>query len=366
MEKKKETSPANYSLLKQIGIGVVTVISFILAWYLSYRFFYQGEGAVMSLWGKTTDFIGLFTGIFLVGAVVGLVGVLVEKWWVVVATYFLATASFFIFSPFKLLSLTATLFFLIVLVLTFLSIEQERKVRIRVSVYKILRRGFPAVLTMLTIVLAVSYYISTVEGIKNNGVQIPRQSFESSTGILEKYISEAYIPGFSKNMTVSEVSFQLFFNEVSKAGDNWRDMGIAPELESTLEAEDIDTDDNQAVMEAIQDNQVVHDKALELYQGTGASDNLLGSFGLGDVASSQPIIDAAYNAFNDKINDLLAPYRSIVPIAFAITFFLILQFFTFFIKWGVYGVIWLIFILLKAVGFVKVVKVKKEVEEIKL
>jgi len=320
----------------------------------------------MSIWGGTADFIGLFIGIFLVGTVVGLIGILVEKWWVVAATYFLATVSFFIFFPFKLLPVAAILFFLIILVLTFLSIERERKVRIRVNVYKILRRGFPVVLTMLAIVLAVSYYVSSVEDIKDNGVQIPRQSFDSSTDVLESYIAKVYIPGFNKDMSVSEASFQLVLNEFSQEGASWREMKIADNLESTLVTEDIDVNDNQAVMGAIKDNQVVHDKALELYQGTETSDNLLGSFGLGDVASNQPIIDAAYNALNDKINDLLQPYRSIVPIAFAITFFLMLQFFTFFIKWVVYGAVWLLFIILKATGFLQVVKVPKEIEEIKL
>ncbi|MFH2104762.1 MAG: DUF456 domain-containing protein [Parcubacteria group bacterium] len=366
MEKKKETSPANYALLKQVGLGVVAVIAFIISWYLSYRFFYQGEGASMSIWGGTTDFIGLFVGIFLVGAVVGLIGILVEKWWVVAATYFLATVSFFIFFPFKVLSVAAAFFLLIVLVLTFLSIKEERKVRIKVSVYKILRRGFPVVLTMLAIVLAISYYVSSVEDIKDNGVQIPRQSFDSSTDVLESYIAKAYIPGFNKNMSVSEASFQLMRNEFSQEGASWREMKIANDLESTLVAEGVDVDDNQAVMEAMQDNQVVHDKALELYQETEADDNLLGSLGLGDVTSNQPIIDAAYNALNDKINDLLGPYRSIVPIAFAVTFFLMLQFFTFFIKWAVYGTVWLLFIALKAVGFIRIIKVPKEIEEIKL
>ena len=345
----------------------MTVVIFILFWYLSYRFFYQsGEVNVLAMWNSMTSLLGLLFGLFLAGTMVSLLGVMVKEWWIAVVTFVLATFSFFIFYPPGLLSLAILLLLLIVLSLTFISIERERSVRIKISVYKILRRGFPVVLTMLSILLAVTYYLASAESIEEKGVQIPRQSFDSSTGILENYVAKAYIPGFTKDMSVSEASFQLLLNEIAKEGASWRDMSIATDLESTLVAEGIDINNDQAVMDAIQDNQVVREKALELYQETGTDDNILSSFGLDQMATNQPVIDAAYNALNDKINDLLQPYRNIVPIIFAVTFFLVLQFLNFFIKWIVYGTVWLIFIILKATKFVRVDKVEKLVEEINL
>lgn len=368
MEKQTKTTSPNYSLIKQIGAGAVTVLMFILFWYIAYRFFYSSDGAeAVPLLSKTSGFVGLFAGVFLVGVVVGLLGLIVEKWWLVPATYLLSILPFFLFFPFKLLHLPVVVFLMVVLVLSFFSMQREREARRRIQVHKILRLGLPAVLLMIAITMAVVYYVSSAEKIKEEGVQIPRQSFDNS-GVLESYIAEAYIPGFSKNMSVSEASFQLFLNEFSKEGDDWTQLDFAEDLRPTLEAESIDVNDNAKVLTALKNNQIVREKAVELFKETSANKNLIASFGLGEasIADNQPVIDAIYNVLNSTANEFLKPYRGIMPVAFAVTFFLMLQFSNFFIKWAAEGAVWLLFKLLKAVGFLRIVKEKKEVEDIRL
>jgi hypothetical protein len=350
-------------LTKQIVLAAIVFIFFILFWLFLSRIF-NPSGANI-----TFDFFGLlFYFVFLsfLGVLVAAVDILVERAWILLLTYFLSVALFFVFFSFKILYFFGILFLFLALIWGYFRIRGEKQDRIKFGVQKIAKYGLPLFLTFTILISAFAYYYIASDIIKKRGFQIPREVFDKTVGPLEKIIP-SFIPGFDKTATVEEVFYLFVINEMRKAGQGG-DFSVAPlppELLVLVEKKGLNLQDKEAVFEAIAIDPEIRKEAMKFIsqaqerqpQEEDEISKILKDF---NVNKEEPIFDALYKVANEQINKAVKPYLKFFPLAFAFVFFFSIKFVFLFLAWPIYFFVWLLLRILTVLNFVQLVKEKRE------
>ena len=132
---------------------------------------------------------------------------------------------FFFSFGFKLEYLAVLFIALLFFILGFLRAINEKKVRIKIQLDKILGKGLPFVLTGLALVIASAYYFSPLTFQKQNQITIPRSLFniiiQPITKLIEEQIS---IPQFSEQFDIAltgdekieDILYQAVNQEINK------------------------------------------------------------------------------------------------------------------------------------------------------
>ncbi|MEW6408038.1 MAG: hypothetical protein AB1465_05095 [Patescibacteria group bacterium] len=358
-------------LIKQIILGGVTLLFFILFWLFLSRIFNPSGASNL-----TIDFFSLvFYFVFLsfLGVLVGVDDILVERAWILLLTYFISCGLFFIFFPFKILYFFGILFLFLALIWGYFRIKGEKQDRIKFSAQKIAKYSLPLFLTFTILISAFAYYYAVSEIIKEKGFQIPREVFDKAAIPLEKIIS-SFIPGFNKTATIEEVFYLFTINEMKKAdqGGDFDTMPLPSELSALLERKGLDLRDKEAVFEAIQADPEIRKETIKFIsqaqqggqpQEEDEISKMLKDF---NVSKDEPIFDALYKVANEQVNKAVGPFLKYFPIAFALVFFFSVRFVFLFLIWVLYFFIWVLIKVLLALKFVKLEKEKREVEILRL
>jgi len=366
-----KTKQKDHSLYKQIGVAAVTFVFFVIFWFVLYRFFNSPEAAAtltLSVFSQALNLVLLLLGMFIMGLLIGLVGILVRRWAIIAITYSISLAFFFIFFPFKLISLLAVIVFLLLLFWGYRMMRDEVKGRRKINLYKILKYGVPAALTAISIVVSVVYYISFSAKVEQQGLQVPQSSLESAVGPLEDYIAQNYVPGFKKDMTVDDVTYALLLDQLKKDQQAEGKVDLPPGLIEVLQEEGVDIYNKEETFLALEQDPQVKNKASQFIKTDSdqvETESFIDFKEFG-VSGETQVIEAIREVINQKLNESIGPYKKYVAVILAISFYISLQFFSVFIAWLVYGAAWLVFKILRSVEFVQVAKEQQEVESIKL
>jgi len=341
--------------IKSIIFGVLTLGACLLFWYFLHALFYAESSILNNLiWTL------LFFFIFVVLS--GLTCFLIDSKAIAFPLLTLCALSFFLFFGFKIGYLIGIILFLIALFAGYLSINSEKRVRIRVSLRKSLGYGLPLVLTFSIIMICIAYYFAPAIQAQAREITIPKQMFDAAVAPAEGVIS-GLVPGFKKSMTVDEFTFLMTLSTLEKQ----EEFELPPEAIEFLKEEGVDIASKQEVFEAIRENPRVREKFMEMFrEQEGKEEGGQGLFeGLGiEVKGDEPFLDAIYKAANQKLNEVLGPYRKYIPLAASVSLFFILRILMIPFDWLVMSFAWLLFALLKAVKVVRIEKVQKEVETI--
>jgi hypothetical protein len=167
---------------------------------------------------------------------------------ILLVTLTLVSISFFFAFSFKMTYLAVLFIALLFFLFGSWRAVNEKEVRIKLEVDKILRRGLPAVLTGLILITATAYYFSPLALENQNQIKIPRFLFDLIVQPVVETL-EAQVPlsqlsaelgvGSTDNQQFEEALYQLVnerFNQFSQPYQEYLPFGLAIGLFFALKA----------------------------------------------------------------------------------------------------------------------------------
>ena len=209
--------------------------------------------------------------------------------------------------------------------------------------------------------ICIVYYFAPAIQAQAEEVQIPKQIFDAAMAPAEGMIS-GFIPGFKKGMTVDEFTFLTTLSALEKQ----EEFELPAEAREFLKEEGVDVTSKEEIFQAIREDPKVKEKFMEMFKEQQEKEETPGMFeGLGiEVSGDESFLDVIYKAANQKLNDIVGPYRKYIPLVAAISLFFILRILMIPFDWAVMLFAWLLFALLKATKVVRIERVQKDVETI--
>lgn len=205
---------------KQILLGVFIIIFGLLSWFFLHQLFYSGI--------NITFLIGSIVGLLFWGIVI-CVGILfVDKKFLYLA-FILSLLSFFIFfhgaevgpGQFRV-----AFYYFIIMVLIFLTfliyrkrIQYEKKVRIKMHFWRILKRGLPLMFTAVCLLIALAYYFSPSSGevFAKTEFQIPRSLFDTLLKPFSGLIQSRLPADVIGDENLNDVLYELVNSQIKSA-----------------------------------------------------------------------------------------------------------------------------------------------------
>jgi len=173
------------STQKQIILAIKIILFGLLTWFFLYRVFYVG-------WDRSSLILTIL-GLLFWGISVCLGALLIEKKVVLYSGFGLSLLSFFIFFHGAEIGpgqFRVALYYFIIMALIFLTfliyrkrVQHEKKMRIKMNFWRILRRGLPLVLTMVCLLVTLAYYFSP-----SLGTSITKTEFQISRNLFDRFI----------------------------------------------------------------------------------------------------------------------------------------------------------------------------------
>lgn len=158
---------------------------------------------------------------------------------VLLITLVLILVSFFFVFSFKIEYLAILFIALLFFLFGSFRAINEKKVRIKIQVDKILRRGLPSILTGLALVIAVAFYFSPLALQSQDQIRLPRPLFniiiQPITKIFEEQVpisqlSEQFGINLEGNEKFEDILYQVVNQEINKYGQPYQQyfpLGLA-------------------------------------------------------------------------------------------------------------------------------------------
>ncbi|MFH1597541.1 MAG: hypothetical protein ABIB97_00525 [Patescibacteria group bacterium] len=339
----------NKTLIKEISLGLMTLIIAIFFWLAVFAAF-QMEFAfdTLSLVGWSSLVYSLLAFCLLL-TFLGIFGTLVRNKMVVYLTVFLvAVVPFFFFikgyySLFIIVSCTMMFWFYTKYC------RDETDGRYKFSIVRSTYFGLPLVVIVLLIALSLSYYVAMTHD-DEDGTKLKDSINTIVLNSLNK-VMESRMEDYDPNMALDDWLGNLQIQEVFSTlpeflGPEVISEDLKNEIEQSAEYQEaLSEAEEQAKAEVIVSLRNEFLKQFEI-----------------EAEGSDPISEVLTKWVDQTIGDFVTPYTKFIPPVLAISLFLVLRLLT-----PIYIAIarffqWIIFSLLLKSGFIHIKKEKKEVE----
>lgn len=280
--------------IKSLIVGVLCVLGGAGFWYFVKDAIRIGEFGSMSVWFACSFFIICVTAF-------SLILLFVRSLLYTIGVFLLATAPILYFFGYGVPVLVCLVLALCASLRAYSRVRQEEESRINFRVRALLREGLPVVFTVLSLVLAVLYYVDTKETPKRIVLKdlVPPALFERIL-LYTPNIPGDILPDFDPHMTVDEYATQALHQ-------NGIDISVLPKTEQ---------------------ERVLREARTQLFT------SFLGTNGSIPVPDgSAKIGDVLYDSTTARSEQFIAPYEHLFPVAFAIAFFLFLRSVAFPFSW---------------------------------
>ncbi len=304
------------------------VIFSIISWYLLRRLFRLEEITITDYVITALSFI-IFLGTY------SLLCFLAKKWRVIVLVSLFSALSFFLSFHFLWYNLAAAILFFISLVGNFGKVKNERVDRISINIFRSLRHSLFWSLIVLFAFAAVAYYFALQEKTGEEAkLKLPPIAIKATSNYLGTLLSARFFPGatFKAETTVDDLIRDSLESQFDDPAYN---------ILSVEEKE-------QMIEEQIPKNrrQISEEIGFEL-------------------SGREKMTEVILRASNNKINQLVAPYRNYIPIVFAFSLFLTLMAVSPLIRLLSIFFAFILFEILIAARFIKIEKVQREIEVVR-
>lgn len=314
--------------LKELALGILTAILSIAAFW-----FWHGSVALAAE-GNFTEYLRFIPSVagLIVAAIFFSLGAIFIK----NAKLIYGTAAISVGAPFFFVSATQTALAVLglCLIVIFLAVQRIRNefyFSLGFSVSKILKSGLPLFFTASALIIA-TYQFSTISEEKAISALLPKSVFNTTLKLMGKPLEDITgLPLGNSNSTVDEV-----LTKVIKEGLENQGISLSQIAESELER-----------LISVQRNQLAK------------------NFGL-TLKGSEEIKDVFYNSISARLTQLLDPYKSYLPYASALTFFLAFKTFTLPLYYFSMLITYVLIRLMIATNILRVEKEQMEVERLTL
>lgn len=377
---KKET--------KIVILGVITVLSSVLAWFaLSTVFNLEWSAGTLPLVQLLIRLIFPVLAFCLYLALVSITATVVHKELIQLPIWTLSSLAVLIFFPFSSWLLIISLLQILIFVYYAHRIRTEVKARIKFSLNKTMRWGLSGVIVATALSISLLYYFTTTAQERNTGREAIDSLIISTTNIANEIIP-TQIKGYDPDKTLDQFIFEIsagvvedisgqLNEELEESFDNPKvedGMALIEDLRNKVETGEVDI--NMLPLE-IRDN---------LYSDTLSTEDLVSSTVVQSIFQSQ--IAQARDEFlknididakgTDTISEVIAkiirkyafqflgPYEDFITPLLALSLFFALNIFSFVFHALINTFASSLFAILHASKFVRIREEKKEVEHVTL
>ena len=199
-------------ITQSVIVGVITLISAISWSQLKYLLYSKG------------GWVGPSVGFFILLTLLGLNWLLAKSKVISAITFVFVLISFFFVFEFhwEYLPVLAVALFLLVLGCVFAI--NEKNIRLKIDVVRILKRGLPVVLTALSLIIASVYYFSPFSLKGDEKLEIPRPLFNAVADPALKIADNQFLSQFSSQEVQKEQIYQALNDGINSQSASWKEF----------------------------------------------------------------------------------------------------------------------------------------------
>lgn len=203
----------NNRITQSIIVGVTTLIA---------AFSWSGLNSILS---GSRNWIWPSIGFLILLIFLCLSLLLIKSKSILSITLIIVLISFLFPFGFQLKYLTILFIALLFFILGSFIIINEKEVRIKIQVSKILKRGLPHILTGFALIIATVYYFSPLVIEEQNRIKIPRPLFDAVIEPVTNafFSKELSIPELPDSNEFSDIIYNTINNEINKRSEEYKE-----------------------------------------------------------------------------------------------------------------------------------------------
>jgi len=351
---------------KQIVLGIIILVSIILFWYFLHQLiFEQGN------FPQTAALLVL--GFFTFGIAISLNSILVDS--SSNATLFILSGlTVFLFFKFNVYIFGGSLIFILFLILGDRRIKRERDERLKIRVFRFLKRGLPLIFTGILVAVSIIFYFSPISSF-NEELIFPRAIFDFIFKPFEGLISKNF-PGYQPGTTIDELIIMSNILGVNpeQGFPSQAEIINSPEFKKLLQSNSFDDKkESLNLNEFLKNPQVVAFFQRELESQINKispavlknkRDEFAKEFGI-ELSGNETLSDVVYKIINSNAKIFSGHYKSYLPLIFTVGLFLTLKAISIPLIWIIIIFTFVIFRLMVSANFINIKKEEVEREIIK-
>ena len=193
-------------ITQSVIVGIVTLVATII-WVQLKEFLYNEGG-----------WLGLSIGFFILLSFLSLNWLLSKSKILSAITFVFVLISFFFVFEFRWEYLAVVIAALFLLFLSCIFAINEKNIRLKIDVVRILKRGLPIVLTALSLIIASAYYFSPLSLRGDERIEIPRPLFDTVATPALEIAQNQFLGQFSgQEVRIGAAEMTLIKEEIYQA-----------------------------------------------------------------------------------------------------------------------------------------------------